>query len=119
MTKFLLPALCCLFSAHSAMALSLGELAPSSGLGQPLEASIPLAEADDWSAEQIKIQVSGDNASIVRAVKASIVATGEGQAVVLTTSDPIREPYVDLTIQLSWPDGRLQRDYQILLDPPQ
>jgi pilus assembly protein FimV len=31
---------------------------------------------------------------------------------------PINEPFVDVLIEVTWPAGRIQREYPILLDPP-
>ena len=33
-------------------------------------------------------------------------------------SAPINEPFVDVLIEVTWPAGRIQREYPILLDPP-
>jgi FimV-like protein len=37
----------------------------------------------------------------------------------LSSSLPINEPYLDVLLQLDWAAGRLQKQYIVLLDPPQ
>ena len=41
-----------------------------------------------------------------------------GRRVVLTTDAPLREPYLDLVVEARWPDGRLLREYTVLIDLP-
>ncbi|GIR90554.1 MAG: hypothetical protein CM15mP89_5590 [Gammaproteobacteria bacterium] len=36
----------------------------------------------------------------------------------LTTEAPLREPYLDLVVEARWPDGRLLREYTVLIDLP-
>jgi pilus assembly protein FimV len=36
----------------------------------------------------------------------------------ITSNAPVNEPFLDMLIEVSWPAGRLQREYPILLDPP-
>ena len=44
----------------------------------------------------------------------------QGLAVLkLSSSLPINEPYLDVLLQLDWAAGRLQKQYIVLLDPPQ
>jgi pilus assembly protein FimV len=42
-----------------------------------------------------------------------------GNAVVrVTSADVIREPYLEFLLELEWPNGRLLRQYTVLVDPP-
>lgn len=36
----------------------------------------------------------------------------------VTSSEPIREPFLDFMIEVHWPQGRMQREFTVLLDPP-
>ncbi|WP_423814464.1 type IV pilus assembly protein FimV, partial [Pseudomonas viridiflava] len=36
----------------------------------------------------------------------------------ITSSKPVRDPYVKFLVQVLWPNGRAQREYSLLLDPP-
>jgi pilus assembly protein FimV len=118
MTQRLLATLWLMLLAHSALAVGLGDLVLQSALGQPLKAEIPLIEAQEWSAEQIRMKLSGVSESSARAVRLSLVQSGNARVIQLTTREPVNEPYVGFTLKLSWPDGSIKRDYQLLLDPP-
>lgn len=107
-----------LLVSQNGLPVGLGEIQPQSSLGQPLRASIALTDASEWSREQMKIQLSGISDSGARSIKASLTGKGSKQSIRLTTEDPVSEPYIGFTLQLKWPQGSLQRDYQLLLDPP-
>lgn len=117
MTHRILIALGLMFLAHSALAVSMGEIDAKSALGQPLRAEIPLLDAQEWSPEQLKVKLSGVKESSAREVKLAIVKSGDTHVIRLTTQQSVNEPYVGFTLSLSWPQGSIQRDYQLLLDP--
>jgi pilus assembly protein FimV len=118
MTQRVLATLGLMLLAHSALAVSMGDIDPQSALGQPLRAEIPLLEAHDWPPEQIKVKLSGVKESSARQVKLSVVQSGDASVIRLTTQQSVNEPYVGFTLSVSWPEGSIQRDYQLLLDPP-
>jgi len=96
----------------------MGDLDIQSALGQPLLAEIPLLEAQEWSPEELKVKLSGVKESSARKVKLAVVESGDTRVIRLTTQQSVNEPYVGFTLSLSWPQGSIQRDYQLLLDPP-
>lgn len=118
MTQRILAALGLMLLAHSALAVSMGNLDAQSALGQPLRAEIPLLAAQEWPAEQIKVKLSGVKESSARQVKLSVVQSGDARVIRLTTQQSVHEPFVGFTLNVSWPEGSIQRDYQLLLDPP-
>src|SRR5690606_17528947 len=36
----------------------------------------------------------------------------------ISSTQPVAEPFVSLLLDVSWPTGRLLREYTVLLDPP-
>lgn len=118
MTKRFITAAILLLCAQTGLSVGLGELQPQSSLGQPLKAVIPVTDATEWSEEQIKIKLSGVSEAVARSVTVLLSGSGAGQYIELTTEASVNEPYIGFTVQISWPDGSLQRDYQLLLDPP-
>ena len=36
----------------------------------------------------------------------------------MTSDEAVVEPYLDFVVEARWPDGRLLREYTVLLDPP-
>ncbi len=105
-------------ASQQAGAVGLGEVQQNSSLGQPLHAVIPVTDVGEWNKDQLKIQLSGLSESEARSIKATVKGSGATQAITLTTKDPVSEPHVSFTLQISWPEGSLQRNYQLLLDPP-
>jgi Tfp pilus assembly protein FimV len=108
-------------------ALGLGDIRSSSFLGQPLEARIEvIMEGHDYAPEEIKVrQINAAQASDLGIdlagyqpnyrLKPTISA---GRLMVsLTSQQPIREPFLNLLIELKWPEGTVYREYTLLLDP--
>ena len=110
------------------LAMGLGQIQVRSQLGQPLVAEIPLSV--DSPAEATSLQVSMAPAKDFQRAGISLnqmavplqftVATNaRGERVIrVTTVDPVREPYLDFLLQVNWSNGRLLREYTVLLDPP-
>jgi pilus assembly protein FimV len=109
-------------------AAGLGKLTVNSSLGQVLNAEIDLVsvqpgELDSMTARvaapeqfrEARIEYSGS----LRLLRFSVEKRPSGQPYLkVTSSAPINEPFVDALIEVTWPAGRIQREYPILLDPP-
>ncbi|MDX1698448.1 MAG: FimV/HubP family polar landmark protein, partial [Thiohalobacterales bacterium] len=51
--------------------------------------------------------------------KFSVERSQAGKPVIIITSrDPVREPFMDFLLDATWPNGRLLKQYTILVDPP-
>lgn len=109
-------------------ALGLGELTLKSTLNQPLVAEIELLDARDLNARQVvpSLAPSADFAQAGVARQAFLddltftpVLNASGKSVLrITSSKPVRDPYMKFLVQVLWPNGRLLREYSLLLDPP-
>lgn len=109
-----------------ALALQLGEVRVKSALDEPLVAEIPiqldnLSEARDLRAG-LASQADFDKAAISRAgldqLRFSIVTDSTGHKLVLITSlQPVSEPYLDFLIEVDNASGKQLREYTVLLDP--
>lgn len=119
---------CLAMAPMVAQAAGLGRLTVLSMLGQPLRAEIELTATRDELAgmaakvaSQDAFRLAGvDYAGTLTALKFSIEKRNDGQAYVRLISDrPISEPFVDMLVELTWPSGRLVREYTFLLDPPE
>src|SRR5690606_28556578 len=42
----------------------------------------------------------------------------DGNRILLTTREPVNEPFLNFLVELNWPAGRVLREYTVLLDPP-
>jgi pilus assembly protein FimV len=113
------------FAAQSA---GLGKLTVTSALGQVLAAEIDLVSIQPGELESISARVASpesyrdvriEYSSVLRLLRFSVEKRASGQPYLkLTSVAPINEPFVDVLIEVTWPAGRLQREYPILLDPP-
>ncbi len=110
-------------------ALGFGELRLNSGLNQPLDAEIPLYDTGTLNASQLLVKLASPEAFerlgverffFLTRLKFAVDLDGRGGGVIQVTSrDPVREPYLDFIIEAHWPNGRIQREYTVLLDIPQ
>ena len=109
------------------LALGVGEPQLLSALGQPLQVRIPLLESGDMTTEEIKVhrasadafeRMGVDNSIFISGLTLTIKQEGKGLVVWMTSSDPIKEPYIDLVLALRWPQGTLHKQVTLLLDPP-
>jgi pilus assembly protein FimV len=114
--------------ASVANAAGLGKLTVTSGLGQILNAEIDLVSLQPGELDSLTARVAAPEAfrdarieysSSLRLLRFSVEKRVTGQAYLKVTSvAPINEPFVDVLIEVTWPAGRIQREYPILLDPP-
>lgn len=115
-------------SSGMAHALGLGELSVKSTLNQPLVAEIELTEAQGLEASQVvpSLATTADFAqagvtrqAFLNDLTFTPVINASGKSVLrITSSRPVREPFVKFLVQVLWPNGRLLREYSLLLDPP-
>ena len=111
-----------------ANAAGLGKLTVNSALGQPLNAEIDLVSVQPGELDSLTAKVASPEAfrdarieysSALRLLRFSVDKRANGQPYLkVTSAGPINEPFLDALIELSWPQGRIQREYPILLDPP-
>jgi len=111
----------------NANAAALGKLTVLSALGQPLRAEIALRSVsrDEAGALVAKLasadafrQANIDFNVALLSLRFAIEQRGDRQFIRVTSTQPLNEPFVDMLLELSGPDGRLIREYTFLLDPP-
>jgi len=112
----------------SAQALQLGKISINSKQEQPLNADIEviLTKADDVTelvpsiASKEDFESQGIERLPVHAnINANFVKNSEGKIYLKLKSDkPVKDPFLDLLIQIDSPKGRNYREYTVLLDPP-
>jgi pilus assembly protein FimV len=109
-------------------ALGLGAIDMQSGLNQPMNAVIDLTSASGTDLSEIKISIASKEAHdrtglskhrILSDFKFSVEQDGRGNAYIrVTSSDTVHEPFLEFLLELQWPNGRLLREYTVLVDPP-
>lgn len=112
----------------SVHALGLGALHVDSALGQPLAARIDLVGATPAQAELATIRLAPAEARERMGLSDPVlggvllrfevkVGPGGRSYVQVTSSGPVREPFLDFVIQAVSPSGQVVRHYTVLLDP--
>ena len=111
-----------------AQALGLGEIELQSYLNEPLDAEIVLPQsrgvnpADVFvniASEQAYERVGLDRNQFLSKLRFQVVTGNDGSLIVNVSSrEPLREPYLNFLLELTWPSGRLMREYAVLVDPP-
>jgi len=108
-------------------AFGLGKIELSSALNQPFRAEIAVTalKPDDEGKLQVKLatQAEFDKAGVKRSFLLTQlqfeVVEDEGNArIVISSSQPVKEPFVDFLLTATTGKGRLIREYTVLLDPP-
>ncbi len=115
-------------SPISAHALGLGDIHLKSALNQDLRADIDLLSVKSGKLDTVKIELAAQDAFQRAGVDRSYLLTQlrfrpvrrpDGSAVIeVTTRDAVREPFLNFLIEVNWPQGKLVREYTVLLDPP-
>ena len=111
-----------------AAALGLGELTLDSYLNEPLSAKVDLLEVGDLDTSQVKVSLGSradfERAGVERAffltsLKFDVVIDGSGNGKLnISSRDAVREPFLDFLLEVRWPEGRVLREYTVLLDLP-
>jgi pilus assembly protein FimV len=109
------------------VAVGMGGINVSSGLGERLKADIDLvAVAKAEKASLVARLASPDsykNAGVEypfnNKFRFEIANHADGEPYLKVTSDqPVNDPFVVMMVELNWASGRLVREYTFLLDPP-
>lgn len=111
-----------------AQALGLGDVTLKSALNQPLVAEIELLEVRGLAPNELLPSLASPDAFTKAGVNRQYFLTDltftpvlnpNGKSFIrVTSSKPVREPYLNFLVHVLWPSGRLLREYTLLLDPP-
>ncbi|WP_029653375.1 FimV/HubP family polar landmark protein [Marinobacter daepoensis] len=111
-----------------AQALGLGEIELQSWLNEPLDAEISLNQSRGVDPGDVFVNVAPESAyervgldrhRFLSQLKFEVVTGADGSlAINVSSREPVREPYLNFLLELTWPNGRLMREYSVLVDPP-
>lgn len=110
-----------------AQALGMGEGRILTNLNEPLRAEIELSEPGELAADQIKVSLAPASEfervglrrmDVLHRLEFEVVDVSSGYQIEVTSDGPIREPFLNFLVELTWPNGRLLREYSFLVDPP-
>ncbi|MDR8366152.1 FimV/HubP family polar landmark protein [Pseudomonas sp. JL3] len=110
-----------------APALGLGEITQHSALNQPFNADIALVDAGGLEEGELSVSLATadefSRAGVERVffltdLKFTPILRGNRSLIRVTSSKPVNEPFLNFLVQLNQPNGRLLREYTVLIDPP-
>ena len=115
------------FISTDALALGLGRVNVESSLNQPLRVRIEVLQLGDTRLQDVNIQVATpedfERFNIQRSIFLNNIrfttdVNSQGNFVILTTNQIVREPYLSFILETRWANGRLLSEHTILLDLP-
>ncbi len=112
----------------AAMALGLGKIELKSALNQPLDGVIPLLSVREKDLEHLKVKLASpadfkragiDRPYYLSKIDFEIVQKKDKKYIVkLSTFDSIQEPFLNFLVEVRWANGKMLREFTVLLDPP-
>lgn len=112
----------------SLYALGLGEMTVKSSLNQPFLAEIELIDVKSTPIPGIKVgiadpdnfeQIGMERTAVLSLLNFKIEKNEQGKFIIKVQSlERMTEPYMELVVDLTWPNGQLYKAYTVLLDPP-
>lgn len=110
-----------------APALGLGEITLHSALNQPLRADIALVDVGSLEEDELSVSLATadefsragvDRVFFLNDLKFTPVLRGNRSLIRVTSNKAVNEPFLNFVVQLNQPNGRLLREYTVLIDPP-
>lgn len=112
-------------SCGRVFALGLGDIIVDSTVNEPFSAVIALTSASELSEEQLLVALAPEkDFERVGAIRKHYL-TGlkfkldlkhiSGPVIMVSSREPIKEPYMDFVVDLQWPGGRIVKEYVVLL----
>jgi len=112
----------------SVYGIGLGDIKAYSALNQNFKGEIQLLSVPRGELDAIRVKLASREAFARVGSEYSFALTQmkfepfrhkDGSAIIkVTSSNVIREPFLDFLVEVNWPNGRLVREYTVLLDPP-
>jgi pilus assembly protein FimV len=126
LTKIL--AVLSLLVPSSGYSLGIGDIKLHSALNQKLDAEILLAVSAGDNAAEIKANLAPPSkfveagvpwTSFLSQIKVETIVGAKGAVIIkLSSTEPVKEPFLDLLLQVSGVKDSLYREFTVLLDPP-
>ncbi|NNC96946.1 MAG: LysM peptidoglycan-binding domain-containing protein [Gammaproteobacteria bacterium] len=126
--KWLLGLAASLVLTPLAFGLGLGEITIHSNLNQPLDAEVQITSAtrDELSSlilsvpdKEVFDRYDVELISILNDLQFQVVNKPDGSRVVrVTSSRVVQDPFLTFLMEANWSQGRILREYTVLVDPP-
>jgi pilus assembly protein FimV len=119
----------CLAVSYSpaSYALGLGEIESSSHLNQPFRAKINLLSTSVADVKRLQVRVASpevfsrvgiEHSDYLNTINFEPTIENGKPVIIVSSSQPINQPFLNFLIEVSWPNGQLLKEYTVLLDPP-
>lgn len=112
----------------TSFALGVGDIEWQSKLNEPLRATIELIYGDSEEALSATAQLASpedfarvglDRSQVEVPLSFEVQRNDQGNFVIVVTSqESVEEPFLNFLVEVEWDNGRLLREYVVLLDPP-
>ncbi|MCU1752446.1 FimV/HubP family polar landmark protein [Pseudomonas sp. 6D_7.1_Bac1] len=108
-------------------ALGLGDITLHSALNQPLNAEIALVDPGSLAEGELSVSLATEDefarAGVERVfflndLRFTAVLRGTRSVIRVVSNKPVNEPFLNFLVQVNQPNGRLLREYTLLIDPP-
>lgn len=112
--------------SQSSLSLGMGKIQVYSSLNEPLRSSIDLITSADEELENLQVKLASsedyqkvglDKSFVPSNIMVNLDAENPYQ-INVTSNGPVTEPIVSLLLDVEWGNGRILREFTILLDPP-
>ena len=112
-----------------AYALGLGQIEVKSTLNQPLVAEIPVIAGSPGETDRLAVRLASPDAfarvgldrPALQAANLNfeVQTDARGRKVIrVTTPNMVSDPFLSFLLEVDWGNGRMLREYTVLLDPP-
>ncbi len=108
--------------------LGLGAIKLNSSLSEILDAEIDLVAATSSDVGDLKVKLATREAflragiertALLNSLRFSVKRNNSGKYFIkITSRKPIREPFLNFLLEVNWKNGRMLREYTMLIDPP-
>lgn len=115
-------------SAGNVSALGLGEIDLKSALNQPFNAEIELVSIAQDELDEMRVSLASANAfqnagierpQFLSGLRFNLSQSAAGKPIIRVTSQgAVQEPFLDFLMELTWRNGKILREYTVLIDPP-
>ncbi len=113
----------------SAYALGLGQIEVTSALNQPLAAEIPVLSTLSGETDALVVRLAPPEAlarvglpvptGVAANLEFALDTNSRGQTIIrVTTPGKVNDPFVSFLLEVDWGQGKILREYTVLLDPP-
>lgn len=114
-------------ASGGAFGLGLGDIEMRSALNQPMNAEIRLTSVKPGELDGMIVQLASADAFLRAGIERSTALTdlvftvdqsGPSPIIRISSRRPVVEPFLNFLVEVDWPQGRMVREYTVLLDPP-